>query len=229
MTRHPGSVLTEQRGHLSPPAPVPSGPSRGKGCSQPGSGIAPERGCRVLPGACWSWKWQPVLGGEKKLPPGHPQSSRAGERYPEGMPGAGREEDVTRRQLKVQAPGKLEQLQHSPSTGSWQDRQSEQPAGTAWAGSTPGENPKIHWDEAGAAVAGVGSKAGSEHVPEAQPSCIQNKAPLSRHGFSREATAGNWLRDLATTAALPGSLSSRLIWAQLSLLSLAPTSIGFFN
>lgn len=53
----------------------------------------------------------------------------------------GREEDVTRRQLKVQAPGELEQLQHSPGTGSWQHRQSERAAGTAWAGSTPGANP----------------------------------------------------------------------------------------
>lgn len=53
----------------------------------------------------------------------------------------GREEDVTRRQLKMQAPGKLEQLQHSPSTVSWQDRQTKQPAGTVQAENTPGENP----------------------------------------------------------------------------------------
>lgn len=44
----------------------------------------------------------------------------------------GREEDVTRKQLKMQAVGKLEQLQHFPSTGSWQDRQSENQQELCW-------------------------------------------------------------------------------------------------
>lgn len=35
------------------------------------------------------------------VPGGGSQPSRAGERYPEGMPGVGREEDVTRKQLKM--------------------------------------------------------------------------------------------------------------------------------
>lgn len=54
---------------------------------------------------------------------------------------------------------------------------------------------QIQRDEAGAAAEGVGSEAGSEHVPEARTSCIQDKALFTRHGFSREATAGNWLRE----------------------------------
>lgn len=73
------------------------------------------------------------------------------------------------------------------------------------------------------------NKAGSEHVPEAQTQGVPG-SPASRtnHGSSREATAGNWLGELATAAALPGSLSCRLIWAQLSLLSPATTSREFF-
>lgn len=55
---------------------------------------------------------------------------------------------------------------------------------------------QIQRDEAGAAAEGVGREAGSEHVPEARSSCIQHGAPLSRHGFSREATAGNWLKEI---------------------------------
>lgn len=202
VTRHPGSVLTERRGHLSPPAPVPSGPSRGRGCSQPGSGAAPEKGAAGSCKRCWERR--------RNSPPeiqSHPGLASGTRR---GCQGGGCHEEAAE---EMQAPGELEQLQHSPGTGSRQDGQSEQERRGL---------EKIRRDEEG-----VGSEAGSEHVPEARTSSIQDH-PLSRHGSSREATAGNWLRHLA---ALPGSLSSSLIWARLSLLSppAAKTSTEFLN
>lgn len=149
-----------------------------------------------------------MLGGEERCPPGAPRRGEAGSHHPGQASGTRRgcqawegRRDVTRKQLKMQAPGKLEQLQHSPSTGCWQDRQTEQPAGTVQAENTPEENPagrgsSTHEQARSCRGGGVGSKAESKHVPEAQnksvpgspcQTCIQSKPPPCRAWIQRAA------------------------------------------
>lgn len=168
---------------------------------------------------CWEGTEPPVPGSQP------PQT----ERDAEGTPGVGREEDVTRKQLEMQALGKLEQLQPSPGAGSWQEQFGQK---------TPPQ--KIQrvvavapTSKAGAAVAvvgGEGSKAGSEDIPEAQNQwalgSLAGAASRANPLPVRQELSRNRLRDLDTTAVLLASPSSRLISAQ--LLSPATTSIHFF-
>lgn len=183
VARHPGSVLTRP--------PVPS-------CPRPfwpeqGTGLLPKRGCRLLPGACQSWKWQPVLGEEKKFPPGErSRVTRAGEWHPEGMPGVGREGGGCHEEAAEDAG--------SRETGA-APALPKQPLLAGLAERATGRN-RVGWRRPrskssgmrlGCCKRGVRREAGSQHLPEARSSCIQNKTPLPRHGSSREATGSREL------------------------------------